>query len=50
VDSPELVNQDPYRGGWFVQFIMEDPDELDDLMDAKAYAKYAEELLEEGEQ
>ena len=35
-DSPELVNRDPYGDGWFVKFIVEDPDELDGLMDAKS--------------
>lgn len=48
LDSPELVNQDPYGEGWFVKFVVEDLHELDDLMDAEAYARYAERALEEG--
>lgn len=48
-DSPELVNRDPYGDGWIVKFIVEDPDELEGLMDAKKYAEYAKRALEEGE-
>ena len=48
LDSPELANQNPYGEGWFVKFVVEDPDELDDLMDAEAYARHAERALEEG--
>ncbi|OGO05311.1 MAG: glycine cleavage system protein H [Chloroflexi bacterium RBG_13_56_8] len=48
IDSPELVNQDPYGEGWFVKFAWEDTDELDTLMEAEAYAQYVE-SLEEGD-
>ncbi len=48
-DSPELVNRDPYGDGWFVKFIIEDPEELNGLMDSKKYAEYAKRALEEGE-
>lgn len=47
-DSPDLVNRDPYGDGWFVKFVVEDPDELDSLMDAEAYQEFAERALEEG--
>lgn len=47
-DSPDLVNRDPYGDGWFVKFVIEDPDELDTLMDADAYQRFAERALEEG--
>lgn len=47
-ESPEVVNQDPYGDGWFIQILIEDPDELEELMDAKAYEKYAERALEDG--
>ena len=36
-DKPELVNQDPYGGGWMVRFAPSDPAEFDTLMDADAY-------------
>ncbi len=39
-DAPETVNRDPFGDGWFVQILIEDPDELDSLMDAAAYEKY----------
>jgi len=37
VDSPELVNEDPYGDAWMVKVELTDPSELDDLMDAEAY-------------
>ena len=36
-ESPELVNQDPYAKGWMVEVKLEDPSEMDDLMDKGAY-------------
>lgn len=47
-DSPELANVDPYGDGWFVRLIIEDPDELEKLMDAESYREYAERALEQG--
>lgn len=38
-DAPELVNQDPYGEGWIILVEMNDPSELDDLMDAEAYRR-----------
>ena len=37
-DSPELVNSDPYGEGWLFRMIPSDPAQIEDLMDAKAYA------------
>ena len=45
-DHPELVNQDPYGAGWLVKVALSDPSELDNLMDADAYAKYIAEKHE----
>ena len=42
-DSPELVNEDPYGEAWFVRIRLEDPSELDQLMDAEAYKAFIEE-------
>jgi glycine cleavage system H protein len=42
-DAWEAVNQDPYGGGWIIQIKPSDTSELDDLMDAAAYAKYCDE-------
>jgi glycine cleavage system H protein len=36
-DNPELVNKDPYGEGWMVKVVFEKPEELKDLLDAKAY-------------
>lgn len=36
-DSPEVVNNDPYNGGWMVKIELSNPAELDSLMDAAAY-------------
>jgi len=37
-DSPELVNSDPYNGGWMVKMTVNNPDDVKALMDAAAYA------------
>lgn len=36
-DSPELVNNEPYTGGWIVEVDPDDAGELDTLMDKTAY-------------
>lgn len=38
-DNPALVNEDPYGKGWVIKIEMSEPDQLDDLMDADAYAE-----------
>ena len=40
-DQPELVNQDAY-GNWIIKVTLSDKSELDNLMDAKAYAAFCE--------
>jgi glycine cleavage system H protein len=35
--SPELVNSDPYGEGWMVKLTVNNPADLDSLMDAAAY-------------
>jgi glycine cleavage system H protein len=42
-DTPELVNSDPYGAAWMVRIQMNDPSELEQMMDATAYQKNAEE-------
>jgi glycine cleavage system H protein len=37
VDTPELINEDPFGEAWLVKIELTDPGELDDLMDAEAY-------------
>lgn len=36
--SPEVVNEDPYGDGWMVEIELEDESEIEDLLDADAYA------------
>jgi len=42
-DAPESVNNDPYGEGWLVKIAIKKVSELDDLLDAAAYARVAEE-------
>jgi glycine cleavage system H protein len=35
--QPEVVNQDPYGAGWFVELELDDPARLEDLLDAAGY-------------
>jgi glycine cleavage system H protein len=35
--TPELVNDDPYGGGWLFEVVPSDPASLDGLLDAAAY-------------
>jgi glycine cleavage system H protein len=36
-DTPELVNSEPFEGGWMIRIKLSDPSQLDDLMTADAY-------------
>lgn len=36
-DAPEKINADPYGEGWLVKVRLSDPDEVDALLDVKAY-------------
>ncbi|PIE80398.1 MAG: glycine cleavage system protein H [Chloroflexi bacterium] len=42
LDTPDLVNSDPYHAAWMVKIKLSNPTELDALMDADTYAKYLE--------
>lgn len=37
VDSPELVNTDPFGEGWMIKAELKNPDDLKDLLDTNAY-------------
>ena len=45
-DAPEMVNQDPYSGGWIIEIKPSDPSELDQLMDKNAYLEMLKGLEE----
>lgn len=36
-DNPEFINNDPYGKGWMVKIEINDPSELNELLDGKAY-------------
>jgi glycine cleavage system H protein len=38
--SPALVNEEPFGGGWFIQFTPSDLSELDNLMTPEAYQEH----------
>jgi glycine cleavage system H protein len=37
-ETPELINKDPYGEGWLIKISVDDPAQLNELMDAAAYA------------
>ena len=37
-DSPDLINKDPYGEGWLIKMEVDDPAQINQLMDAGAYA------------
>ncbi len=43
-DAPETVNSQPYDGGWFFKIQISDEKELEELMDAEAYAEHVEDV------
>ncbi len=40
-DTPELINTDPYDAGWIFKVKYHNKADLDELMDADAYAEFA---------
>jgi len=45
LDTPELVNSDPYGAAWMVKIKFTDPSQLDGLLDADTYQKQCEARL-----
>ncbi|MBI5047878.1 MAG: glycine cleavage system protein GcvH [Deltaproteobacteria bacterium] len=43
VDSPEVINDDPYGDAWMLKVEMNTPVELKELLTADEYKKYVEE-------
>jgi glycine cleavage system H protein len=37
-NSPEIINQEPYKGGWMIKMKISNPDEINELLSAKQYA------------
>jgi glycine cleavage system H protein len=46
-DQPEKINSDPHGVAWLVKIKLDDPKEVDPLMDAKAYQSYVDEKAQE---
>jgi glycine cleavage system H protein len=42
VETPEVINEDPYGRGWIMVIELSDPSEPDELMDSSDYAKYVD--------
>lgn len=40
IDTPELINSDPYGAAWMIKLKVNDLGDIDNLMDAAAYEKY----------
>lgn len=36
-DHPSIINEDPYNEGWLIEVRLQDPSELDSLMDMDEY-------------
>ena len=44
VESPEIINEDPYGKGWLIRLDPSNPDQLDQLMSASEYEIFLESL------
>jgi glycine cleavage system H protein len=44
LENPEVINSDPYGSGWLVKVSMDDPKELDDLMNEEEYVELTSEV------
>ncbi len=40
LDQPELVNEEPYQGGWIIKINLSAEKELEDLMNAEEYQEF----------
>jgi len=47
LDSPEIINEDPYGGGWIVRVKPYDANELNRLMNSDSYSDFIENQEEE---
>lgn len=43
LDTPELINDDPYGEGWMIQLEIADPSQLEKLLDVASYQKQIQE-------
>jgi glycine cleavage system H protein len=43
LDTPEVINEDPYGEGWMIKIKITDTGEVEKLLNAQAYQKWIEE-------
>ena len=43
-NAPETINSDPLENGWIFKITINNPDELDDLMDLDSYNQFVESI------
>lgn len=43
LEIPESINSDPYDFSWMIKIELDNPSDLDSLMDSAAYSRYIEE-------
>lgn len=39
-DAPELINKEPFEGGWIIKVSIQNPEEVDGLMSAAEYKEF----------
>ena len=44
LENPDLINSDPYAGGWLLRVRIDDPKELDELINEEEYAELTTEV------
>ena len=44
LENPDLINLDPYAGGWLLRMRIDDPRELDELINEEEYAELTTEV------
>jgi glycine cleavage system H protein len=44
IENPDVVNSEPYESGWLLRVRIEDPSELDDLINEEEYAELTTEV------
>ncbi|MBI5075014.1 MAG: glycine cleavage system protein GcvH [Nitrospirae bacterium] len=42
-ETPEIINEDPYGAGWIAVIELDNPAEIDDLLDASEYGRLVDE-------
>jgi glycine cleavage system H protein len=44
LQNPDVINSDPYGSGWLLRMRMDDPNELEDLMNEEEYVELTTEV------